>query len=381
MENNEFFPKAKGKLGFGIMRLPMKDGAVDFDLVTEMVDAYMAAGYNYFDTAHGYLDGASEEAVRRCLTSRYPRESYVLTDKLTDSFIKKPEDVRAVFEDQLKACGVEYFDFYLLHAVRKQIYDYFNSMNSIETIHELMEEGKIKHFGISFHDTAEMLDIVLTEHPEIEFVQMQLNYLDYDDVSIQSGKVYEMAKKHGKPIVIMEPVKGGNLHKLSPEAAAAFDKLGKDCSYASYAVRFAACRDDLFMMLSGMSDMEQMLDNIKTFEDLKPLDEAELAAKDEVIRVIKSKGTIPCTACRYCTAGCPQKINIPALFATYNNQQIEDIWRNEYYYRINIAHGGKASDCIKCGACEAACPQGIQIRDMLEKVADTFENWDAHHQE
>ena len=367
------FDKVKKKFGFGCMRLPMKDGEVDVALTCAMVDAFLENGFNYFDTAHGYLGGKSETALRDCLTSRYPRESYVLTDKLTNFFFKKQEDIRPFFESQLKACGVEYFDFYLMHAQGAENFEYFKKARAYETALELKAEGKFKHFGISFHDTAEVLEQILTEYPQIEVVQIQLNYMDYDDPVVQSRKCYEVCRKYGKPVIVMEPVRGGNLANLPEDAQAALDALGGG-SAASYAIRFAAGFEGIMTVLSGMSDMDQMNDNIDAMKDFKPLSDEELAAVDEVKRILKSKNLIQCTSCRYCTAGCPKEILIPDLFACLNAKKVFNNWNTDYYYNnVYTARNGKASDCIKCGKCEHACPQHLAIRELLEDVAKEFD--------
>ncbi len=365
--------KIKKNFGFGCMRLPMKDGQVDIPQTCEMVDTFLDNGFNYFDTAHGYLGGKSELALKECLTSRYPRESYILTDKLTNFFFKKQQDIRPLFETQLQACGVDYFDFYLMHAQGADNFAYFKKNRAYETALELKAEGKFRHFGISFHDTPEVLEQILTEYPEIEVVQIQFNYMDYDDPAVQSRKVYEVCRKYNKPVIVMEPVKGGNLVNLPEEAKAILDEL-QGGSAASYAIRFAAGFDGMMMVLSGMSNMEQMQDNISYMKDFQPLNQQELNAIDGVCKVFRSMNLIPCTACRYCVDGCPKHISIPDLFAVMNTKQIYHDWNADYYYNVvHTAQGGKASDCIKCGKCEKACPQHLPIRELLVSVADEFE--------
>lgn len=366
------FEKIKGNFGFGCMRFPMVDGEVDTNLVCEMVDAYLDAGFNYFDTAHGYLGGKSETALRQCLTSRHPRESYVLTNKLSTNFFKCNEDIRPLFDEQLKACGVDYFDFYLMHAQNRSLFKKYKACGAYETALELLKEGKIKHFGISFHDTADILDQILTEYPQIEVVQIQFNYLDYEDASVQSRLCLECCRKHGKQVIVMEPVKGGSLVNLPDNAKAIFDAL-EGGSYASYAIRFAASFDDIFMVLSGMGDMDMMRDNLSYMVDFKPLDEKEMAAVRAVCEIFAAKGLIPCTKCRYCIDGCPQKIAIPNLFACLNEKKLWDNWNSGFYYTIHTKNAGKASECIGCGKCEAICPQKLPIRELLRQVADEFE--------
>ncbi len=365
--------RIKKNFGFGAMRLPMKGGEVDIPQTCRMVDAFLEAGFNYFDTARGYLDGRSELALRECLTSRYPRGRYVLTDKLTNFYFKKQEDIRPFFQSQLEACGVDYFDFYLMHAQSAEIFAFFKTCRAYETALDLKAEGKIRHFGISFHDRAEVLERILTEYPQVEAVQIQFNYADYDDPSVESRKCYEVCRKFGKPVIVMEPVKGGNLASLPESAAEVFKALGS-ASPATYAIRFAAGFEGMMMVLSGMSSLEQMEDNLRCMKDFHPLDERELAAVGRVQEIFRSMNLIPCTACRYCVEGCPQKISIPDLFAVMNTKMIHHDWNADYYYNeVHTKRGGRASDCIKCGKCEKACPQHLHIRELLEDVAKEFE--------
>ena len=366
--------KIQKNFGFGYMRLPMKGEEVDIEQTCKMVDTFLDAGFNYFDTAHGYLQGKSEKAIKSCLSSRYPRERFILTDKLTMAYFKKEEDIRPFFESQLDACGVDYFDFYLMHAQSADIFRHFKACRAYETALELKKEGKIRHFGISFHDRAEVLDQILTEYPQIEVVQIQLNYVDFDDPAVQSGKCYAVCRRHGKPVIVMEPVKGGNLVKLPEDAKKVLDDLHGG-SPASYAIRFAAGFPGIMMVLSGMSSLEQMQDNISFMQDFKPLDETEMAAVNKVQEIFRSMHLIPCTACRYCTDGCPQNISIPDLFATMNTKKIYNDWNADYYYhQVHTVNHGKASDCVKCGTCEQVCPQHLPIRALLEQVAEEFES-------
>ncbi len=366
------FDSIKGNFGFGCMRFPMKNGEVDTAEVCKMVDAFLNAGFNYFDTAHGYLSGKSELALRDCLTSRYPRESYLLTNKLSSPHFEKESDIRPLFEEQLKACGVDYFDFYLMHAQNRTNFEKYKACRAYETAFELKKEGKVKHVGLSFHDTADILDQILTEYPEIEVVQIQFNYLDYDDASVQSRLCLETCQRHGKAVLIMEPVKGGSLVNLPDDAAAILDEL-QGGSHASYAIRFAASFDNVVMVLSGMGNMDMMNDNLSYMIDFKPLDEKELAAVFKVAEVIKSKNLISCTGCSYCTDGCPAQIAIPKLFACMNESNKWKNWNSGYYYGIFTKDRGKASDCIGCGACEDICPQKLPIRDLLKQVKEYFE--------
>ena len=373
----EQMDKVKKNFGFGCMRLPMNGDQVDITETTRMVDEFLAQGFNYFDTAHGYIGGKSELALKECLTSRYPREAYSLTDKLTDSYFKTETDIRPFFESQLEACGVDYFDFYLMHAQNADNFKKFKACRAYETAFALKAEGRIRHVGLSFHDRAEVLDQILTEYPQIEVVQIQFNYLDYDDIAVQSRKCYEVCRKHGKPVLVMEPVKGGSLVNLPEEAKKVLDDLHGG-SPASYAIRFAAGFPGMMMVLSGMSDLEQMKDNLSYMRDFKPLNETELAAVNKVQEIFHKMNMIPCTACRYCVEGCPKQISIPDLFAIMNIKQLHHDWNADYYYEeVHTAPGRRASDCLKCGKCEKICPQHLPIRKLLEEIAKEFDKPEA----
>ena len=365
--------RIKKNFGFGCMRLPMIGEEVDMEQTKRMVDTFLDRGFNYFDTAHGYIQGKSETALKTALTSRYPRERYILTDKLTDGFFKTQADIRPFFESQLEACGVDYFDFYLMHAQNETSFAHFKACRAYETAFQLKAEGKVRHVGISFHDRAEVLEQILTEYPQVEAVQIQFNYVDYEDLAIQSRRCYEVCRKFGKPVIVMEPVKGGSLVNLPEEAKKVLEDLHGG-SPASYAIRFAAGFPGIRMVLSGMSDMEQMLDNTSFMADFQPLDDKEMAAIRKVQEIFRSKNLIPCTACRYCTDGCPQHISIPDLFAVMNTKQIHHDWNADYYYNeVHTAPGRRASDCLECGKCEKACPQHLPIRKLLKDVAKAFE--------
>lgn len=363
----------KKNFGFGCMRLPMDGEKVDYTEFTKMVDLFLEKGFNYFDTAHGYVGGQSETALRDCLVKRHPRDSYILANKLSSHFYTKEEDIRPLFESQLEACGVDYFDYYLMHAQNARDFARNKKLNAYETILQLQAEGKIKKFGISFHDTGDVLEQILTEYPQIQVVQIQFNYADYDDPAVQSKACYDVCVKHNKPAIIMEPCKGGNLVNLPEDAKAILDNLGGG-STASYALRYAAGFEGNKMVLSGMSDMAQMEDNLSFMENFKPLNSKELDAVHQVCEIFKSKNLISCTACRYCTDGCPKHIAIPDLFACLNAKKVFNNWNTDYYYHnVYTVNNGKASACIKCGKCEKICPQHLEICKLLEDAAAEFE--------
>ena len=365
---NRFFPDIKKNFGFGLMRLPMIGEDVDIEQTKAMVDAFLEAGFNYFDTAHPYIQGKSELAVKECLSSRYPRESYILTNKLSFWCFEKEEDIRPLFQTQLDACGVEYFDFYLHHAMSEARHETYTKTNAYEVVKALKAEGKIRHIGMSFHDTADVLDKILSDRPEIEVVQLQLNYVDWIDPRVQAEQCYEVCVKHGKPVIVMEPVKGGSLVNLPQEAA----ELLPDYSQAGYAIRFAASPENVFMVLSGMSNTEQMADNIATMGDFKPFTPAEYDTIDKVRTIYQGLHRVPCTACRYCVDGCPAGIPIPDVFAAFNaskSRKEEEAAKGKADY---AAIENKADQCIGCGQCEGACPQFLHIRELLEAVAKAF---------
>lgn len=366
------FKEAKGNFGFGCMRLPMKNGEVDKEEFDKMVDAFISAGFNYFDTAHGYLGGKSEIALRSSLTSRYPRESYVLTNKLSPNHFTCEADIRPLLQTQLEACGVNYFDFYLMHAQNRNIFEHYKACRAYETAMELKKEGKIRHLGISFHDTAEVLDMILTTYPEIEVVQIQFNYIDYEDKGVQSRLCYEVCRKHNKPVIVMEPVRGGSLVDLPDEAGALLDSAGGG-SRASYAIRFAAGFEGIEMVLSGMGSMDMVNDNISYMKNFKPLDEKEKETIDKVVKIIRSQPLIPCTDCKYCTERCPQGIHIPSLFAAMNDKIRLNNWSASQKYRKATENASRASECLGCGVCEDACPQKLPIREHLKKISSVFE--------
>ncbi len=369
------------KLGFGLMRLPLTNpddgGSIDMDLTNQMVDTFLERGFTYFDTAWMYCNFRSENVVKQALVDRHPRDSFTITTKLHAGFIKTKEDREKFFKEQMRKTGVSYFDYYMIHDIGKNYYKVYNELDCFTWIKEKKEAGLARHIGFSFHDDAAFLDQVLTEHPEMEFVQLQVNYLDWENVSIQSGKCCEVAAKHGKPVIVMEPVKGGTLAKLPPAVEKSYKDYAPDRSIPSWAIRFAASQPGVSLVLSGMSNMEQVLDNTGFMADFKPLNEEEMILIRQAVQTINEGIAIPCTGCSYCTDGCPKNIPIPRYFSLYNadkQESPEKKWTSQgsYYERLTESFG-KASDCVGCGQCERACPQHLTIRKYLKDVAEHFE--------
>ncbi|WP_277934625.1 aldo/keto reductase [Parablautia intestinalis] len=363
------------KLGFGLMRLPEQNGEIDLAHVDRMVDAYMKKGFNYFDTAYVYHGGKSETAIRETLVKRYPRESFYLATKLPAWMMSGPEDRDRIFNEQLMRCGVDYFDFYLLHSLEEGVnYDTYVKHDCFRWGMQKKEEGKIKHFGFSFHGTPELLEQVLDEHPEVEFVQIQLNYADWNNPLVYSGRLYEILRSRNMPVIVMEPVKGGTLANLQPELEGMLKDLRPDASAASWALRFAGSLEGVMTILSGMSNEEQMEDNLHTFAEFEPLSEKEKQVIDEVVRKMLDMPLIPCTSCRYCCDGCSAGIRIPDVFRALNTVRMypEDN-RPQMYYNGLISKSGKASACVACGQCERVCPQHLQIIELMKEAAEKLD--------
>lgn len=370
---NELMPK---KLGFGCMRLPViggDDNQIDEAAFCHMIDSYMEQGFKYFDTAYPYHNGNSEAAVRKCLVERYERESFFLADKMPLWAVKENADYQKIFDVQLERCGVEYFDFYLLHAMSNDRLAETEKKGGFAFVQKMKEEGKVRHIGFSFHDSAEVLEEILKNHPEMEFVQLQINYYDWESENVQSRKCYEVAVKYGVPVIVMEPVKGGTLANMVGEPANILRSLDAEASFASFAVRYAASLDGVMLVLSGMSNEEQLSDNISYMKDFQPLSEKEREAITKVVEELANLPTIACTKCRYCVEGCPKKIVIPELFGAYNMAVqfgLTEISKNRY--KNHTKEHGAADDCIRCGKCEEQCPQHLPIRELLAETAKMF---------
>ena len=360
---NPHFPEIKKNFGFGMMRLPMIGEEVDMETTCRMVDAFLEAGFNYFDTAHPYIQGKSEEAVKQCLADRYPREQFLLANKLSNGF-EAEEEIRPLMDLMLSKCGVEYFDFFLMHALSATRYEKFSKTNAFKVAQEFKAAGKVRHVGMSFHDTADVLDKILTEHPELEFVQLQFNYLDYEDPKVQSRLCYEVCQKHGKPVMVMEPVRGGALVNLPEQAL----ELLTEGSPAGYALRFAAGFPQVAMVLSGMSDEVQMADNLATMGDCKPLTEEQHQDLVKIRTMYQAQHKVPCTGCAYCVEGCPAGISIPDIFALLNKKLAGEEFDETAYGKLDV----QADACVGCGACEAVCPQKLEIRQLLSDAHKTL---------
>ncbi len=376
MKNERIQAEKMPKLGFGLMRLPQNEGEVDMDAVKRMADAYMKSGFNYFDTAYVYHGGNSERAVKEALADRYPRESFYLATKLPAWAMNGPEDRDRIFGEQLERCGVEYFDFYLLHSLEDgKNYDIYEKYDCFRWAMEKKEQGKIRHFGFSYHGTPELLEQVLDRHPEVEFVQIQLNYADWNNPVVQSGRLYEILHRRGIPMIVMEPVKGGMLANLQPELEELLTKTRPGASPASWALRFVGSLDGVMTILSGMSSEEQMEDNLNTFRHFEPLSEEEKQVIQAVVKKMQDKPLIQCTSCRYCCDGCPMSIRIPDIFRAVNTKRLYpgDSRPGMFYRNLVKAGSGMASACIGCGQCESVCPQHLPVIQLLKEAADTLE--------
>ncbi len=368
------------KLGFGLMRLPLldanDDSKIDMEQMKKMVDTFLERGFTYFDTAWMYCGFQSEKATKEALVDRYPRDSYTLATKLHAAYINGSEDRDRIFNQQLANTGVSFFDYYLIHDVGVHSYEIYQKYDCFNWLIEKKKQGLVKHIGFSFHDNAELLEEVLTAHPEMEFVQLQINYLDWDSEGIQSRKCYEVATKHGKPVIVMEPVKGGTLAKVPTEVEKMFKEYHPEMSIPSWAIRFAATPDNVMMVLSGMSNMEQLLDNTDYMADFQPLNDQEKELVARAVDVINANIAIPCTGCSYCTEGCPMHIAIPKYFSLYNldKQESEDKpWNAQSNYYDNLTKNfGAAGTCVGCGQCERVCPQHLPIIEHLKEVAEHF---------
>ncbi len=365
------------KLGFGLMRLPTKGERIDVEQTKEMVDVYLKAGFTYFDTAYGYQNGESEETIRKALVERYPRESFQLATKLPAwAGAKNAREAKQMFYTSLERTGAGYFDYYLLHNLGDTRTHFFEDYGIWDFVQERKKEGLIKHVGFSIHDEADALEKILKEHPEMEFVQLQINYIDWEDPKIQSRKCYETARKYNKPVIIMEPVKGGMLANPPKQVADVFRQAAPDMSPSSWAIRFAASLDGIVTVLSGMSNMEQMEDNVSYMQSFQPLTESERGVIDEAREIFHSFPQIPCTSCAYCIKGCPKNI---AIYGTFQAMNVYTMYDNKeqaqqkYQWNTKGQSREKASACIQCGKCEQVCPQHIKIREELKKAAEVLE--------
>ena len=367
--------KAMPKLGFGLMRLPQKDGEIDLEQVKHMADTYLESGFNYFDTAYVYHSGKSETAIREALVERHPRDSFFLATKLPVWAMNGPEDKDRILAEQMEKCGVDYFDFYLLHSIEDgSKYNLYEEHDCFRWGQDMKKAGKIRHFGFSFHGTPELLEQILDRHPDIDFVQIQLNYADWNNPLVQSGRLYKILHSRQIPIIVMEPVKGGTLASLQPELESLLKAEHPDASAASWALRFVGSLDGIATILSGMSSEEQMEDNLSTFRNFKPLTEKEKDIIAEVVRRMQDMPLIACTSCRYCCDGCPSGIAIPDMIRALNTARLYPKDRRPIlFYRNLVLDSGKASSCIACGQCESVCPQHLPIIELMKEAAEKLE--------
>ena len=367
------YGKDTPKLGFGLMRLPKKGIGIDVEQVKVMADMFLDAGFTYFDTAFAYL--GSENAIRKALVERHPRDSFTLATKLNAMMAPTEKAAKKQFATSLERTGAGYFDYYLLHALMANNYTRYEKFHLWDFVSEQKEKGLIRNLGFSFHADPELLDQILTAHPEVDFVQLQINYADWENPKVTSRANYETARKHGKLITVMEPVKGGNLANPPKDVDRLFKDIHPDMSCASWAIRFVASLDGILTVLSGMSNIEQMRDNLSYMKHFQPLNEEEQKAIQAAQRILGNSSTVPCTACHYCTEGCPQQIRIPEIFAAMNRQlgNGQMAAATEAYHQA-VSEGHTASDCLECHQCEGVCPQHIQITEQLKRAAILFEN-------
>ena len=362
---------AQMKLGFGLMRLPRKGIVIDIPQTCEMVDLFLDAGGTYFDTA--YIYPGSEDAIRKALCERHPRESYTLATKLNAGIALTEKLAKTQLATSLKRTGAGYIDYYLLHTIMEKNVQRYEKFDLWDFVREEKEAGRIRHYGFSFHGTPPLLEKLLQEHPDAEFVQLQINYCDWEDEKVCSREIYEIARRYGKPIVVMEPVKGGRLADPPENVRQLLTQADPNASFASWAIRFAASLDGVMSVLSGMSNVEQMKDNLSYMRDFKPLNDAERELMRKAAEAFHAVKSIPCTGCGYCVKGCPKGIPIPEIFAARNEQLLYGRFEaGAQMYRDAVADKACAADCIACGGCERACPQHIEIIDTLKSCANTF---------
>jgi len=361
------------------MRLPLtnKDdkSSIDVSRVCTMADEFIDGGFTYFDTAYMYHDGHSEAAFREAVVKRHPRESFLVADKLPLWHVHDEGDMEKIFTEQLQKCGVEYFDYYLLHSLNKGNIETANKFGAFDFVQKKKAEGLVRHVGFSFHDSADVLEEVLCAHPEMEFVQLQINYMDWESDKVQSRRCYEAARRHGKDIIVMEPVKGGALATAPAEAETILKEREPDMSVASWAIRYTASLDGVIMVLSGMSDESQLRDNMNSLGDFHPLSEEDVSVLMRTLEIRKNP-PVACTSCEYCVEGCPMGIQIPKFLGLYNSAFMKGSakpeWEIAEYAKLS-ADGSAASACISCGACEGVCPQHIEVADYLRKTAEKLE--------